>query len=223
MPALAQCFESTTAGSVAVVSNELADLARIYEPEVNLCLIRRQPEEPLRTFVTELLRRPHEIELAAEVCFERFDFRALLPDFQDIPGHAAWWRDVARLAGAYCDLFETERVGLRLRTLDKPMCPRFHVDHVPCRLVCTYGGIGTEWLPDEYVDRAKLGPGAKGLPDEESGLILDETAIRSMPAYAVGLMKGAKWEGNEGHGVVHRSPKLAPSAPRRLLLTLDAL
>jgi hypothetical protein len=173
--------------------------------------------------VSELLRSLKDIEMAEDVRFEQFDFSSLLPSCQNISGHDAWWRDVARLTAAFCDLFETERVGLRLRTLDKPMCPRFHVDHVPCRLVCTYGGMGTQWLPDVHVDRTKLGPGSNGLPDEESGLILDPSTISTMPAYAVGLMKGAKWEGHEERGLVHRSPRLTSAEPRRLLLTLDIL
>jgi hypothetical protein len=101
------------------------------------------------------------------------------------------------------------------------MCPRFHVDSVTCRLVCTYGGIGTEWLEDAYVDRSKLGRASAGLKDEQSGLILDPDAISAMPAYAVGLLKGRTWEGNEQHGAVHRSPQVHPALPRRLLLTLD--
>jgi hypothetical protein len=223
MTASAHRIEPAQNVSFAVQSNDLADLARIYEPGVSLCLIHRQPEEPLRRFVTELLRSPIEIELAEEIRFEHFDFGSLLPECKHISGHDDWWRDVARLTGAYCDLFESGRAGLRLRTLARPMCPRFHVDHVPARLVCTYGGVGTQWLPDDCVDRTKLGPGAQGLPDEESGLILDETAIHAMPPYAVGLMKGGKWEGNKGHGLVHRSPKPTPAEPRRLLLTLDLL
>ncbi|MCL7421228.1 MAG: DUF1826 domain-containing protein [Methylobacter sp.] len=64
------------------------------------------------------------------------------------------------------------------------MCPRFHVDSVTCRLFCTYGGVGTEWLEDAYVDRGKLGRASAGLKDEQSGLILDPDAISAMPAYA---------------------------------------
>lgn len=44
-----------------------------------------------------------------------------------------------------------------------------------------------------------------------------------MPAYAVGLMKGENWEGNEGYGLVHRSPIPTAVQPHRLLLTLDML
>jgi hypothetical protein len=223
MSALASRLETAPSPRGAVESNDMADLARIHEPGVNLCLIHRQPEAPVRNFVTELLRLYPAIELAEELVFERFDFASLLSDFEGLHGHGQWWRDVALLTCACRDLFGVERVGLRLRTLDKPMCPRFHVDHVTCRLVCTYGGMGTEWLPDDCVDRSKLGPGAKGLPDSESGVILDETAIRVMPPYAVGLMKGARWEGNEAHGLVHRSPRCTPERPRRLLLTLDML
>jgi len=223
MIALAHCFEPAQSVCVAVESHDLADLARICEPEVNLCLVHRHPESELQSFVTELLRSPQEIEMSTVIRFEHFDFSALLQDVKDLPGHGVWWRDVARLTCAFCDLFETERAGLRLRTLDHPMCPRFHVDYVPCRLVCTYGGMGTQWLPDVHVDRTKLGPGSNGLPDEESGLILDPSTISTMPAYAVGLMKGAKWEGHEERGLVHRSPRLTSAEPRRLLLTLDIL
>jgi hypothetical protein len=138
-----------------------------------------------------------------------------------LPGYRAFCKDVAALTALYCDLFELKRVGLRLNTLDHAMCPKFHVDSVTCRLVCTYGGIGTEWLEDAYADRRKLGSGSGGLNDELSGLILDTNAIHKMPPYAIGLLKGRLWEGNEQHGAIHRSPKLALNSPRRLLLTLD--
>ena len=56
----------------------------------------------------------------------------------------------------YCYLFELNEIGLSLRVLDKAMCPRFHVDHVPCRLITTYTGVTTQWLPHTSVDRSKL-------------------------------------------------------------------
>ena len=64
----------------------------------------------------------------------------------------------------------------------------------------------------------RLGMGSCGLCDEESGLILDPDAVQTMPPYAIGLLKGSCWEGNELHGAVHRSP---PITSPRLLLTLD--
>ena len=34
----------------------------------------------------------------------------------------------------------------------------------------------------------------------------------------MGLLKGECWEGNQGAGLVHRSPKLENKAQRRLML-----
>lgn len=222
MTALASLSYTAAAVPHAVISDEFADLARIYEPEVSLCLIRRLSDPAIERFVGELLKRRRPIELSQALSLENFDFSSLLAEYSELDGHDAWWRDIARLTAVFCDLLDTGSVGLRLRTLDRAMCPRFHVDHVPCRLVCTYGGLGTEWLADEDVDRSKLGlAGSKGRSDEESGAILGH--IRTMPAYAVGLMKGAVWDGQGYPGAVHRSPCPTPDQPHRLLLTLDPL
>ena len=109
---------------------------------------------------------------------------------------------------------------MKLTALDQVMCPRFHVDNVPCRLVTSYCGQGTQWLPDNAVDRTKLGRGNNGLPDERSGVYRITEDIQELAAGDVALFKGARWEGNEHRGLVHRSstPKAGQT---RLLLTLD--
>lgn len=209
--------------SKTVISNDFADLACIYEDDVNLCLIERPIPAEIEQFVYAALEEQPHLEISSPVNPEQFDFDSLWPKAKDIPGYRSWTADVALLVSAFCELFELREAGLRLYTLNKAMCPRFHVDRVAARLICSYGGIGTEWLPEYAVDRGRLGMGGRNLPDNESGLILDETAVRRMPAYAVGLMKGEHWEGNEGHGFVHRSPTPTAVQPRRLLLTLDML
>ncbi len=205
----------------ACVSEAIADLADIYHPDVNLCIVERSIAKELETFVKDLLASGTELSLVEHLTLKSFDFYGLLPQLAHLPGHQAFCADIATLSALYADLFGLQGIGLRLRTLDKPMCPKFHVDAVTCRLVCTYGGIGTEWLADSDVNRAKLGVGSGGLSDAESGLLLREDAIQTMPANAIGLIKGCAWEGNELHGAVHRSPQVTSASPRRLLLTLD--
>jgi len=128
--------------------------------------------------------------------------------------------DIAHLIDMFCCLFDLKRVGLRLTALDRAMCPRFHVDRVPCRLVTTYQGVASEWLPDSAADRSKLGTGSKGQPDEQSGIYQNISDIRHLSQGEVALLKGDLWDGNEGGGLVHRSPDLSTET-RRLLLTLD--
>ena len=129
-------------------------------------------------------------------------------------------QQVSLLVDMFCTLFELKRVGLRLMVLDRSMCPKFHVDKVPCRLVTTLSGIATQWLDHQVVDRDKLGAGSNGLPDEESGLFEQQSHINQLSVGDVALLKGEGWFDNEGAGLVHRSPALN-SNDRRLLLTLD--
>ncbi|AEG00203.1 DUF1826 domain-containing protein [Methylomonas methanica] len=209
--------------SKTIVSNNFADLSRIYEDGVNLCLIERPFPAAIEQFVYRALENAGGVEISQAVDPLNFDFGKLWPRAAQVPAYQDWLADVEMLVSAFCELFGRREAGLRLRTLDKAMCPRFHVDRVPARMICSYGGIGTEWLPEYALDRAKLGVGGRGLPDAESGLIADPTAIRQMPAYAVGLMKGENWEGNEGHGLVHRSPQPTAVQSRRLIMTLDVV
>lgn len=128
--------------------------------------------------------------------------------------------NIAELVDMFCYLLETSHVGLRLTSLDRAMCPKFHVDRVPCRLVTTYQGIATQWLPHHLVNRTKLGLGSKGLPDSESGLYQHQNDIQQLKCGDVALLKGETWFNNENAGLVHRSPALS-EGETRLLLTLD--
>ena len=104
--------------------------------------------------------------------------------------------DVTELVEMFCCLFDLKEAGFRLSVLGKAMCPRFHVDHVPCRLVTTYAGVGTQWLAHERVDRSKLGVGSNGLPDEESGLFPQADDVQNINIGHVALLKGESWAGN---------------------------
>ena len=142
-----------------------------------------------------------------------------LPDGE---GKSEVVQDIFLLADMLTCLFGCQEVGLRLTPLNKAMCPKFHVDNIPVRLVTTYLGDGTHWLPTEIVNRSKLGRGAKGLADDKSGLYPDETYIQKMNAFEVALLKGKAWEGHEDMAAVHRSCPVEKDQ-KRVLLTLDPM
>nr|WP_241664469.1 DUF1826 domain-containing protein [Ningiella ruwaisensis] len=122
----------------------------------------------------------------------------------------------------FCVLFDLKKAGLRLGVQKKAMCPRFHIDRVPCRLITTFCGKGTQWLAHDKVNRVKLGAGSAGLPDEISGLYNKQSDIQQLSTGDVALLKGELWEGNEGGALVHRSPPLE-AEERRLVMTLDII
>ena len=128
--------------------------------------------------------------------------------------------NIAELVDMFCYLFELKEAAMRLKVLDGAMCPKFHIDRVPCRLVTTYQSTASEWLPHEVLDYTKLGWGNNELPDSKSGLYQSENDIQQLNCGDVALLKGTLWEGNENAGLVHRSP-VVPANEKRLVLTLD--
>ncbi|MFQ6348240.1 DUF1826 domain-containing protein [Pseudomonas sp. R11F] len=191
-------------------------LADILEDGVNLALWQR----PLPLHIAEFgallvaLNEPLAESLVIELNHENAvpDLQGLASGCRDLEGYEGFIADVSWLVSAFACLLGAKRVGVRLRLLDKAMCPRFHVDHVPVRLITTYAGVGSQWLREGEMDRRKLGqPQAE--PVER---------IEQIHCGEVALLKGTKWHGNEGHGLIHRSPALNADE-RRLILTLDWL
>ena len=199
-------------------SERIDVLGEALRDDVNLAVWQRQLPEHLAAFASTLLAQGEP--LAESLSIELADSDAepdllgLLSGYSDLPGQAAFLADVAWLVRAYACLLDARRIGLRLRVLDGAMCPRFHVDHVPLRLITSYAGPGSQWLAEGDLPRQLLG-GEEALPRE--GAVIEQIGCGH-----VALVKGERWVGNEGRGLIHRSPAL-PAGERRLLLTLDWL
>jgi hypothetical protein len=212
---------ASTPPRTSLESNQLEVLTEFYDQQFNLVTWQRSLSEQLSDAATQVLSDRPDVQLSLVVTPEKT--AASLADVLDASEHSpALYDDVAHLVDMFCCLFDQREVGLRLTGLTRAMCPRFHVDRVPCRLVTTYHGIGTEWLPDIAADRSKLGTGNQGKPDHTSGLFRRVNAVRQLQPGDVALLKGELWEGNEGAGIIHRSPKV-PDSGSRLLLTLDII
>ena len=193
-------------------------LAKILDDGVNLAVWQRQLPAHIADFGSLLLslNDPLAESLVLELPSDDTEpnLHGLASGFSDLEGYEGFIADVSWLVSAFACLLGAKRVGLRLRVLDKAMCPRFHVDHVPVRLITTYCGIGSQWLKEGAMDRGQLG---KPEAEPQDGPLIEQIA-----SGAVALLKGEKWHGNEGFGLIHRSPQLA-SGERRLILTLDWL
>ncbi|MEL6368579.1 MAG: DUF1826 domain-containing protein [Pseudomonadota bacterium] len=199
------------------VGNDLVVLTEIYRPDVNVAIWQRPLASEVEKSVQALLESDCTIEFG-KVVARKAVASVLSYDVPELPNTLT--ADVAELFDTFCCLFDLKEAGLRLRTLDRAMCPKFHVDRVPCRLVSTYCGVGTEWLRHEHVDRSRLGPSGPATATGHLPAYLDERDIQTIDCGHVGLMKGEAWPENEGAGLVHRSPTVE-SGFRRLLLTID--
>ena len=212
--------ENLSDSSVSVIeSNEPGILSEIYKSEVNIVIWRRTLSPAMKLEIQNLLF--HENFMGSRATVDIGESADYLEEIICGQSNNLLLRDdISQLIEMYAYLFDLQTTGVRIRSLSEAMCPRFHVDRVPCRLVSTYHGPATEWLYNDCVDRSKLGHGNQGLPDEKSGLISDNNCIQSLTPGDVALLKGELWPNNEGSGLVHRSPN-ASNGNKRLLLSLD--
>lgn len=209
LPARGCCFSSTHA----------IGLSEIYHPHVNIAIWERGPDTAVIDALAELTRhRPaFQIKSVIRPSHARQRLSDLLPD---VAGRNALLETLHLSLDLFACLFEQQQVGMRFSRLTEAMCPRFHVDNLPVRLVQALNGPGTEWLPESTLDRSKLGRGNQGLPDHESGIYRSEHEIGHLQAGDIALLKGRGWEGNEDAALTHRSPRV-PEGQSRWFLSLD--
>lgn len=190
----------------------------IYKESVNLTYWQRSLSIELNNAVAALLKSTSHSQIALTTSSKQVTSH--LVEHLQLKADSPLITDINELVDMFCCLFSLRQVALRLVILTKPMCPKFHVDRVPCRLITTYHGGATEWLPHAAVNRSKLGAGAEGAEDHESGLYNHSSDIQQLNTGDVALLKGELWENNDNAGLVHRSPK-SQNQQNRLLLTLD--
>jgi hypothetical protein len=213
-------FDLPLATAVASCA-EAGDLAAIFDDAVQIAVLPRAADPTITGYLaqavaTGTLGSGFRIAL-------RFGDRPVLSSLPDLPGRDVLAGDLGALAELYGDLLGCDTVGLRMEVVGRAMCPRFHVDHVGIRMLCTYRGPGTEWLDEDCADRNFLGARSGGLPDHETGLIRDNAGIRAVPPFAIVLLKGDLWQGNAGHGIIHRSPMVTEDQVPRVLVAIDAV
>ena len=112
---------------------------------------------------------------------------------QEEPFFGIWLEDMAQVCSLFCELEQSD--SIRMWVGSKRGCRRYHVDNVPCRLLVTYDGTGTEWLPDQAADRDAF---ARGEPNEN--IVRDNTAVRFIEQWDIAIFRGG------AAGLLHRTP-----------------
>lgn len=179
-----------------VLAEDIQVLGEVLREGVNLAVWQRSLPAQIADFVETLLAQGEPLAQSMTLEMAHPDnepnLDGLVAQYADLPGQAAFLADVAWLVRAYACLLDARRIGLRLRALDKAMCPRFHVDHVPLRLITSYAGVGSDWLEEGVMPRSRLGqPGAE--PQ-------DEALIQRLEAGHVALAKGRNGTAMRGAG-----------------------
>ncbi|MDR7091909.1 DUF1826 domain-containing protein [Cellvibrio fibrivorans] len=224
-------FVNTTMNTTDwAIDQDPAVLARIYEDAISIAIWQRQLQQEVECYVDELLRKSKTIALklsgSPEQLMEEIQRvfpPALINEQNSRVSAAAFYADIHQVLDMCCCLFDAKILGLRINTLEHAMCPRFHTDNVAIRLITTYYGLATEWLPDQLSNRTALGTAFASQINTPGAITTSEKHIQRMAAGDVALFKGELWEGNEGRGIIHRSPAPSIQQPKRLVVTCDLI
>jgi hypothetical protein len=139
--------------------------------------------------------------LAEQSPFERCSagtVDAAVAGLGDIPDVLA--ADIRDLTHRFAGLMQVDEVRIRLEGINTNACRKIHADYTDVRLITTYSGPGTEYLPH--------------------GQATSEENLVRLPAGHVALFKGRLFA--EGHEpCLHRSPPVGDTGEKRLVLVID--
>lgn len=113
------------------------------------------------------------------------------------PFYESWLSDVEKNCQLIANVIHTDTIALSLDSTSN--AKHFHRDGliIDARLICTYKGPGTLWLPDAYTDRAAYESGAPN-----SIIVKDASKIQQFAPWDVGVFRGGIG------GITHRSPDM---------------
>ena len=121
-------------------------------------------------------------------------------------------KDLEELLHQFGDIAKCQSFRLLLTTVDTNMCRKFHTDINDLRLLCTYIGPGTLWLPNEAMHDEP--------PQNKSDdIVVDGSLIQQASEGDVVILKGALYP--DADPVLHRSPPIEEKGEKRLLLRID--
>ena len=197
-------------------------LRRIDDPAVNLAVWQREALPDAAPAIAALLaavdpvagdwHAPSARQIAGQLGISD-------PDLADSVAVLA--ADIVRLSLLFAALTSKRHPRVRLTRVEDDGCALFHADTLEVRLLCLYAGPGTQWLENDNVRREQLGSRDRTLDEATAAIVIDPTAIRSIPNWHVAVLKGKAWPGSEANALVHRSAPVRHRDDHRLRLCID--
>jgi len=194
-----------------VISSDDKALQDIHLKSKNIAIYQRNIES-LNKDLKQIMDQT--IECRASGTTE--EVLSILKDYfnHDLSKHTSLFEDISSLVKLFEKITKASSCRLLLATVNTNMCRKFHTDINDLRLLCTYVGPGTMWIPDEVVDQKTL---KAGRGDIET--VIEEQHIQQVSTGDAVILKGALYP--EANPILHRSPIIEEHGEKRLLLRID--
>jgi hypothetical protein len=195
--------------SNAVIGTKPEVLQNIHLQEKNIAIYHRDISH-LQSDINTCMKGKIEFRKSGSLPEIKAALESEIPNCYDLI------LDIVSLVKVFGELTENSTFKVLLSTVNSNMCRRFHTDINDLRLLCTYSGQGTLWIPEEFVNREAL----NSCGDNEC-ILRDASQVQQVPTGSVAILKGAIYPKEGTKACVHRSPSIEESGETRLLLRID--
>ena len=192
--------------------DDIEKISEFSKQDYQLIEIERKNMNNSDSFFREIMYEPFRVIGKISKKNSSEDIKRILRDIIPLSSqtnffYKTWVSDMSEICQIFCDTLNSKSVSFCLGT--ERGCSRYHIDNVPMRLLVTYMGQGTEWLPNEIANRASF---EEGLPNDK--IVKDSSKIKSIKTFNVAIFRGG------AAGLLHRTPDSALKNPS-ILLRLD--
>ena len=191
------------------LTDNFRSLKNIELEDYNIIVCKRDIK-PLQKAVKTLIELGIQIRIEGSI---QQILKQLTEEFKTVNTDCkAILNDIEVLLSQFKLVSKVDYFKLILSTVNSNMCSKFHTDNNTLRLLCTYAGPGTLWLPKTAVKSVK-NPNEVNWEDEFSN------EIQQAQIGEVVLLKGMLYP--NGNAVMHKSPSIEEAGNKRLLLRID--
>ena len=193
-------------------------LDNFYKEDLYLNILDREMPYNSNKFFKTLISEPFELNISIkkENTFEDIKYhldKQLLKRVKDYVFYYKWIKDMSEISILYFNIIKKNRLNFSLKTARG--CKRYHIDNVPVRLLVTYYGKGTEWLPRDACNYSAYYNG-----ESNEKIIKIKNKSRFIEPWSVAIFKGQKSKGGT-KAILHRTPDEALNK-KSLLMCLDS-
>jgi hypothetical protein len=204
-----QAFVSLTSEGCAVASSWSDILLRVDDPAIVLaCWSRKMTADVSRAFDAWPVADIPNVSLVTDTGNLAVQIRNVLASCRQVPplAHSVLLSDLKLLGQLFSRAAGLTRFEIRIEAVNDNACEKFHTDNVTARLLTTYRGPGTQWVPHVHGEEALCGQDAYRGP------------LYELPRFAVALARGSA---RGGRSLVHRSPPIEGKGVTRLLVAMN--
>lgn len=217
MVQLFNIFRTSSPTVQQAVSNSWEERDKILEADTNLfCWKREKPksiEDYLNAISIETLEPIRKTISLADLESQIEEIRSVWESNSSLSCQD-FWEDIQSLSRDFLTLSNSDQATLHLKFIHDNGCTKFHTDRYKLRLFTTYFGEGTEWVPENAVNRDALG-------STNEKIVKDATQIQRLGTYDVGILKGEiPGSAYNAKGIVHKSPAIGKD-DYRIILRVD--